>query len=1173
VVDSVEVYGVLKGIKAKKVEAHHQGSYTEETSAAIDPLMDTSTMSVADLLEIVKNNHPELLSDSLREHYGIETPKANNLLYSMSPGAADTETFAEMVRRAEEAYEQAQRDAVMNLVNAKEVGSISQADDTLTAWIIYRHRYGSTAQTGTNFREIPGGSPARTAPGNRVSKTPLTVMGAEATPENRLMQIADAVVGGKMSYIPVTDKIAENRARAKINKDSFQKARVEWAKEVAKGKVNKDLVAMGATLLNNAGNGNATGAEYIDILTDYTDLLRSAGQALQAANMLKKLSPEAKLYTAQRQVDKINEDLAKRGLDPTKYRNVVIDPALIDAYRNAKTDAERDAIMEIIMQNIADQIPPTFMDKFTAWRYLAMLGNLRTQVRNVVGNTTMQPMRMLKADIAGLTEALIQRLGGNIERTQSVLRDRETFKAALKEFNDVREIILGGGKYDDSKRFSREIENRRRIFKFKPLEWYRLTTEKIMDGGDAIFCSFTYADALARYIKANGTTWSQASEDLKDAARTFAIREAAEATYRDNNAFSNFIVGIRVRNPDNAVKKATSAVVEGILPFRKTPANILVRTVEYSPVGLLHSAYSAVAKAVGKSNVTGAEIVNQLSKGLTGSGLLALGLMMAAKGLLRGKAPDDDKEKEQWEREGHQAYSLEIGGVSYTLDWMAPTCVPLFLGANLHDAFLEEGLTLDSALSALRTISDPVLEMSMLQGIQNLIDNAANYGDDSALVRLTTDALWSYVSQVIPTVLGQGERAFEKTRMQTYVDKNSALPTEWQYKMGKATAKIPGVEYGQIVYTDAWGRTQTDTENATLHALIQFFSPGYASRIETSDMEKELLRLYEATGDKGVLISNAARKIEYTWEDADGNKHNEKIDLTGDQYLTYNTTRGQTAYRILTELTASDAYAKMSDEEKINCVKYAYDYATQIGKAEVADEHFSPDSWVDNAKGAAKEIGMADVEFIAARAKYGTSFFTGKEYEKLKAAFQNGVSVEDYIKAHSNVEDIHMTTTPQSEMVEYLEDSNLPDSQKAVLWSQGVTGDAKDKMDAAVSAGIKLEDYYKMKISVDTDGNGSVSNAEMFSYLESTKLPGEQKAFLWSQTLNKDGRAKLETANKAGISTEAYYKMRLSIDTNNNGSISQEEARNYLDHTSLTRKQKSVLWSLINSGWKKNPYA
>lgn len=56
VLDSVEVYNVLKGIKAKKIEAHHQGSYAEETPAAIDPLMDTSDMSIANLLGIVKNN-------------------------------------------------------------------------------------------------------------------------------------------------------------------------------------------------------------------------------------------------------------------------------------------------------------------------------------------------------------------------------------------------------------------------------------------------------------------------------------------------------------------------------------------------------------------------------------------------------------------------------------------------------------------------------------------------------------------------------------------------------------------------------------------------------------------------------------------------------------------------------------------------------------------------------------------------------------------------------------------------------------------------------------------------------------------------------------------------------------------------------------------------------------
>lgn len=40
---------------------------------------------------------------------------------------------------------------------------------------------------------------------------------------------------------------------------------------------------------------------------------------------------------------------------------------------------------------------------------------------------------------------------------------------------------------------------------------------------------------------------------------------------------------------DNKMKRLGSTLAEGILPFRKTPANILVRGVEYSPIGFLKS--------------------------------------------------------------------------------------------------------------------------------------------------------------------------------------------------------------------------------------------------------------------------------------------------------------------------------------------------------------------------------------------------------------------------------------------------------------------------------------------------------------------------------------------------------------------------------------------------------
>lgn len=124
---------------------------------------------------------------------------------------------------------------------------------------------------------------------------------------------------------------------------------LEWTSDVSKGKVTGDLVAMGATLLNNAGNASASGEAYLDILDTYTTLLQNAGQALQAAKILKSLTPTGKLYMVGRKVDKINNELREHGFDPSKYPDVEIDPELIKAYNKAKNDDERNAIMEQIL--------------------------------------------------------------------------------------------------------------------------------------------------------------------------------------------------------------------------------------------------------------------------------------------------------------------------------------------------------------------------------------------------------------------------------------------------------------------------------------------------------------------------------------------------------------------------------------------------------------------------------------------------------------------------------------------------------------------------------------------------------------------------------------------------------------------------------------------------------
>jgi hypothetical protein len=215
---------------------------------------------------------------------------------------------------------------------------------------------------------------------------------------------------------------------------------------------------------------------------------------------------------------------------------------------------------------------------------------------------------------AGLETLASAAPGGKFERTKSFVADPSLYKAAWSDFSNVQNEALGEGKYQDigTGETARDIQNKRTIFKnngtwgteetsnplakifrgttdkaWGALEAYRKVTNWAMEHGDVVFSRATYADALSGYLKANGATAEQLTNGTVDAtlldkARVYAIKEAQEATFRDTNAFSSFVS--RIGRTQNTPKWAR-ILSEGIMPFRKTPANILVRAEEYSPLG------------------------------------------------------------------------------------------------------------------------------------------------------------------------------------------------------------------------------------------------------------------------------------------------------------------------------------------------------------------------------------------------------------------------------------------------------------------------------------------------------------------------------------------------------------------------------------------------------------
>lgn len=786
------------------------------------------------------------------------------------------------------------------------------------------------AEQGRAREEIPTMNPY----GRLTSKTASTLMNANITPNDFVTKMEDALARGEFSRMVYSDAKATAQVRQKIENVGFQRAKEDWMGAMQNGNSSKFNTAMGITLYNNAVNaGDAIAA--LDIANTMIDYAKDTAQALQGFNLINKMSPEGQLYSITKTVENLNEKARRRpkvdketGLP--KFEDIELDPELVQRFLDAETQEERDSIRKEIYQDIGRKMPATWQDKFDTIRYTMMLANLRTHDRNLAGNTGFMPVRMMKNVVAASMESAFK----VNDRTKALINvgskaDRALLQAGWNDFLNVEDLIKNGGKYDEAQSI---IRDNQQVFTSPVGKAFQKISDAnswLLDKEDMIFSRPAYAESLAMYLKANKISAvdymnDTISQEAKNKAQEYAILEAQKATYRDLNAFSEFVTRLnRLKHSNNAVERAASYLVEGLLPFKKTPANILVRGVEYSPIGLAKGLTYDLAQ-VRNGNKTAAEAIDNIAAGLTGTGLLALGGLMFANGFVSAGSTGDDKQDDFNDLRGAQSYALQIGDKSYTLDWLAPEALPFFVGVELKNAYDQrEGLNFFQFLDVLKNVADPMLEMSMLQSLNDTIDNIKF--SDNGLGAIVSNVLTNYLTQFLPTLGGQIERTGENTRQSTFYDPNSPLPKSLQKLIGKTLNKVPGLEYNQIDYLDAWGRTE-ETGTPLQRFFNNFLSPGYSSTWNSSAMEDELQRLYDA-GYTDVFPSSVKQSVDFM----DGK-------MTADQWSARQKAQGKEAYQLLTAFINSDSYKNMEDSEKAEMISSLYDFAKNKGLDSIGGE-------------------------------------------------------------------------------------------------------------------------------------------------------------------------------------------------------------------------------------------
>ena len=623
----------------------------------------------------------------------------------------------------------------------------------------------------------------------------------------------------------------------------------------------------------------------------------------------------------------------------------------LDENSKEYVDAEADAL-RLVANDLGKS---SLFDKFEAWRYLAMLGNPKTMIRNYLGNNIFGFITGTSNNLAALLESGVDKVsGGRIQRTKSVLNpisDSKLIEASRNDADTKMYRQLNGTKYSDN--LKQGLSRNKDAFDSKILR----KASDLVDKGISDYTAVRrkYSTSLAGWLKANGYDASIfESENPSDIealnkAREYAKAQAEYSTFHEDNAIARILTetSTKLKNEGTAGATAGHMLIEGLIPFKKTPANVLRSGVDYSPLGAVSSIAKTGKLITGKA--TASDVIESWSKTLTGTGLAYLGYYLFDKGIVHINDGDTAKMDAQ---EGNQTYAINMNGKSYSIDWAAPGVMPLLLGAQLAKVVEESGGDIRQVFNkedGLGTILDstgnlisPIIETSMLSGIADTmqsVSSAFNSGENVASAAVTglANMAASYATQAIPTVGGQIARVVDPTRRSTYTDA-TGLDAIYKRQLNKVENKIPFLSAQNEPYIDMKGQTQNNSpfDSTLANAAYQFFSPAYIGNLQTDEGYQATRDVYNSENTNGQKIADkgALPKLETNVKIG-----GEKLDPQ--TYTEYQKVAGSTDTKIRNELAKNEVFNSLSNEQKNEVLKSVSTIASDSGKSAVSEEFTS----------------------------------------------------------------------------------------------------------------------------------------------------------------------------------------------------------------------------------------
>lgn len=772
---------------------------------------------------------------------------------------------------------------------------------------------------------------AETDNGKGTRQTAKRILGGESfvtntTTDSDTRDLYREVIEANKNYTKKSFAKTEERAAKILEERGIDGAQAYLYKEAGrKGGLSVDDFTLAIETLRALEEQGGQNEAWVSMYKTIAENVHNAGQMLSFSKLLYKDGGSAAAMKLMNEVRQIN---AERGID------IQVDEAKFSELAQLKPGEEARAkeLLTDLYAEIGQQVPSTWREKLNAWRYTAMLANVKTHVRNIAGNSGMWAMAKASNWIDGALQSVL--IKNKNERTNSFgayfnSDYKAAYKYAGKLFDEHQSYIKNGTRYENA---HNQIMENMTVFKTKILEKLRKANSGAMEFEDDFFIG----PAFKKYFAQEAVSRGYSIEDIKrspalmDQIMEHAAIQAQKDYFHDSSKFAASVTktvkGLEKSN--NILARVLGHAIEGTIPFAKTPANVIKRAVDYSPAGFLKT-FGTWMKIKG-TPFAKAKIINGISENLTGTALLFAGKALSDAGILRVGA-DDDQEEYYQQGQGRQRYSLEVGDTSISLDWLAPASIPIFMGAALNET---EGInSADDALKVAEQILGPAMEMSMVSSVDDLLTAVKKEETNlsSIISGLIYTPLESYILQYFPTIGSQMNQVIDPTRRTTSdTNTDSEVLSRLEKTGRKALNKLPGAnlllenmglkDVANAPYVNAWGEKQVNDGNVLERVFNSFINPAYVNEIKSDEVDREIERLYNSNVEDSKYIIPTTSFGTVT---NGGNEYK----MTTTEVTNHRQTRGQMSKRILRSLINNSAYRSASDEDKIKMIKDVYKYA------------------------------------------------------------------------------------------------------------------------------------------------------------------------------------------------------------------------------------------------------